>query len=60
MAECEHGNTALGYYAHPEKDEMVVYCVECYLREHPLKTAPFITRYGQKLLDKKNEPQGVN
>ena len=55
MTECEHGNTALGYYAHPDQDLMMAYCTKCYEREHPLRTEPFITRYGQKLLDKEQD-----
>mgnify|MGYP003473259654 FL=1 len=51
MEKCRHKNTALGYYKHPDKNVMIEYCSECYQEKHPFKTGPFITRYGQKLLE---------
>jgi hypothetical protein len=53
---CEHGDTAIGYYTHPDQNVMVAFCTKCYEREHPLRTEPFVTRYGQKLLEQEQGP----
>lgn len=52
---CGHGDEYLGFYAHPEKDVMVAFCVKCYEQQHPIKLEPFITRYGRKLLEQESK-----
>lgn len=49
---CDHGDECLCFYAHPENDVMVSFCLKCYEQHHPLKLKPFITRYGEKLLER--------
>lgn len=51
MDQCKHDRKFLGYYAHPDKDVMVVFCTKCQSRDEPNIHKPFITKYGRKLLD---------
>jgi hypothetical protein len=50
--ECKCSNPSYGYYSSPKENIIIRYCVECYQKEHPLNTKPFITRYGRKLIEK--------